>query len=341
LRGVRLVGLLSATMVNGAKKDQRVGPFVLLDELQGGGHARIFRAIYKPERAERDPTVSLAPGENAVIKVLRDAGARDPKVSQLFSREAELLGMIDHQSVVRFVTRGVTGGRVWSAVEYIEGEDLGAFLLIMRQEKLRLRPELVASLAADLLSGLAAAQSLVDHRGRSLGFIHRDVTPRNVMIDLRGQVKLVDFGSALLSLREEPLTEEIIGTPGYLAPEQARREQLTQGVDVYQVGLLMFELLTGEKAFPVDGATDEAILRAHANNKRVPWPRGVDIPIELKALVDQALGPTPEDRPPDASSFYALVEQLVQDVDESRYRLSLVVKDLRSSDPEKPAPLYM
>jgi serine/threonine protein kinase len=327
-------------VVNGAKKksEQRVGAFVLLDEIPGGANARVFRATYEPET--KDPTVHLAKGESAVIKVLRDIAAKDPTISAGFSREAELLSMIEHPNVVRGVTRGVTAGRVWSAVEYIEGEDLATLMLIMRQEKLRLRPELVVSLAADMLAGLAAAQAVIDHRGRSLGLIHRDLSPRNVMVDIKGSAKVIDFGAALLSLREEP-TGEIIGTPGYLSPEQAKRDQLTQGVDVYQVGLLMFELLTAEKAFPVESATDEAVLRAHAANKRVPWPRGVEVPIELKALIDQALGEMPEERPADAAAFFALVESLVADPEEAKHRLSVVIKDLVRTNPEKPAPLYV
>ena len=330
-------------MVNGngtpkKKGEQRVGSFVLLDELPGGGSARVFRAVYDPQ--QKDPAINCAKGAHAVIKVLRDTAARDPAISSSFSREAELLAMVEHPNVVRGITRGVTAGRVWSAVEYIEGEDLSTITFMARQEKLRLRPELVASIAADVLAGLAAAQAVIDHRGRSLGLIHRDLSPKNVMIDISGTAKVIDFGSALLSLREEP-TQDVVGTPGYLAPEQAKKEQLTQGVDVYQVGLLMFELLTGERAFPIESATDEALLRSHASNKRAPWPRDVKLPIELKALVDQALSESPEERPADAAAFYALVESLVADPEESKHRLSVVIKDLVRSNPEKPEPLYV
>lgn len=327
--------------VNGQPKkkgEQRVGPFVLVDELPGGGNCRVFRALYAPD--VRDPTIPIAPGDHAVLKVLRDTAARDPSISSTFSREAELLSMVDHPNVIKGITRGVTAGRIWSAVEYIEGEDLGTLFFVMRQEKLRLRPELVVSLAADILAGLAAAQAIIDHRGRSLGLIHRDMSPKNVMVDIKGTAKVIDFGSALLSLREEPSTD-IVGTPGYLSPEQARRDQLTQGVDVYQVGLLMFEMLTGERAFPVESATDEALLRSHANNRRAAWPKGVDVPIELKALIDQALGATPEDRPADAAAFYALVEGLVADPEESRHRLSVVMRDLVRTNPEKPEPIFV
>ena len=320
------------------KKTDKLGPFVLADEMPSAAQVRVFRARYEPEG--RDPQIALAPGEVALVKVLRDAAMRDPIQLAAFSREAELLSMLDHPSIVHGVTRGVTSGRMWNAIEYVEGEDLATLFRVMQQEKIRLRPELVVSIAADLLSGLAAAQSLVDPRGRSLGLIHRDLSPRNVVIDLKGQARLVDFSAALLSLREEP-TGDRAGTPGYYAPEQARGEQLTQGVDVYQVGILMFELLTGERAFPVETYTEKALLQLHADNKRAPWPRSVDLPMELKALVDQALGGTPEERPADAAAFYALVESLVEDPEESRRRLAVVAKDLVWSNPEKPTPLFV
>jgi len=324
----------------GAKKktDQRLGSFVLVDELPSGGKARVFRSLYSPET--RDPSISLSPGDHAVLKILRDSSARDARASSTFSRESELLSMVEHPNVVRGITRGVTGGRMWNAVEYIEGEDLGTLLSVMRTEQVRLRPHLVASIAADILAGLAAAQSIADHRGRSLGLIHRNLSPKQVMIDLRGQAKLIDFSDALLSLQEEP-GPELVGTFGYLSPEQAKKEQLTQGVDVYQVGLLMFELLTGERAFPIQNATDDAILKTHAGNKRAPWPRSTDVPIEIKAVIDAALGPTPEDRPADAAAFYAQVEGLIESPDEARQSIALVIRDLVRSDPEKPDPLYV
>ncbi len=328
----------STVALAGKKKHERVGAFVLVDEMPGGGHARIFRARYEPEA--RDATIALVPGDAAIIKVLRDNALRDSKALTAFSREAELMGMIEHPGVVRAVSRGVTSGRMWSALEYVEGDDVATLLLAMRQDSVRLRPELVVCIAADVLSGLAAAQALVDARGRSLGLIHRDITPKNVMIDVKGHAKLLDFGNALLSLREEP-SAELIGTPGYLAPEQARGEQLTQGVDVYAIGLLMFELLCGTRAYPIDSYTDKALLEQHANNRRAPWPKSIDVPLELRAVVDQATMATPEQRPADAAALFALVDGLQQDADEARRRIALIAQDLAWSNPEKPAPLFM
>ena len=266
---------------------------------------------------------------------------REPKQVNAFTREAELLSMVDHPCVVRGLTRGVTAGRIWMATEYVEGEDLGTLFQAARVEQLRLRPDVALVIALDLLAGLAAAQAIVDPRGRPLGLIHRDLSPKNVLIDLKGQTRLVDFGAALLSVREEPAEGEIIGTPGYLAPEQARGEQLTQGVDVYAAGLLLFEMLTGQKAFAVENMPDARILSAHADNQRSAWPTNIDVPLDVKQLIDQATGPTPEDRPADAAALYALVEGLLSDPDDARQRLSLVVRDLVTTNPERPPPLFV
>lgn len=320
------------------RSEQRLGAFVLVDELVSTGVVRTFRALYQPEA--RSPAIPLAPGAHACVRVLRDVSARDGDAMEKFSREAELLALVDHPNVARSITRGTSAGRVWHALEYIEGETLDTLLAVMQQEELRLKPELVVSIAADLLAGLAAVQSLHDPRGRPLGLIHRNVTPRNVMVDHTGTARLVDLGSALLSLREEPAAD-VVGTLGWLAPEQARRDQLTQGVDVYQVGLLMFELLTGRRVFPVENKPDDEALRMHRNNDRARWPRGLELPVEVKALVDQALGATPEERPADAAAFFAVVESLNAEPEEARRRLALVMRDLIRTNPDKPAPLYV
>ena len=321
------------------KADQRVGPFVLLDELSGGGSARMFRARYQP--LPGDAPLALEEDDVVVIKVLRDLAVRDPKQVNAFTREAELLSMVDHPSVVRGLTRGVTSGRIWMALEYIEGEDLAVLFQAARADQLRLRPEVALVIMVDLMAGLAAAQSIVDPRGRPLGLIHRDLSPKNVLLDLRGQTRLIDFGAALLSVREEPGQGEIIGSPGYLAPEQARGEQLTQGVDVYASGLLLFEMLTGQRAFDVENLPDGRVLTAHSNNERAAWPANLDLPLDLKDLVDQATADTPEERPADATAMYALVEGLLADPDDARQRLSLVVRDLLMTNPERPAPLLL
>ena len=334
-------------MVNGAKPppvpkanqkrpDLRIGPFLLVDELGGSGHARMFRARHRPEGRDRIP--GLDTDQIVVLKVLRDAALKQSKTVDAFTREAELLTMIDHPAVVRGITRGVHQGRMWTAVEYVEGEDLTVLATAARQERLRLRPELAITIACDLLAGLAAAQALVDPRGRPMGLIHRDVSPKSVLLDMNGQTKLAELGTALLSLREEPT--EVVGTPGYIAPEVARGDQLTQSVDVFAAATILYELLTGTRCFEVDQLPDKALLKASAEPKRPTWPQ-LDLPNGLQKLVDVALSPVVEDRPPDAAAFFRLLAPLVRDFDEARRRLAVVAKDLVRTNPDRPDPFFV
>jgi eukaryotic-like serine/threonine-protein kinase len=333
------LAVVSGDMAEAPQKkrpDQRIGSFVVLDELKGaGGLARAFRARYRPQAG--DPPLALDAEDVVLVRVLRDQAVRDPSLVNAFTREAELLALIDHPCMVRGITRGVTSGRIWMATEYVEGEDLTTVLKVATQEGLRLKPEIALVTTLDLLAGLAAAQGLADARGRPMGLVHRGVAPGHVLVDLRGQSHLTDLGAALLSLKEEP-GDELVGQPGYLSPEQARREPLTQGSDVYAVGLILFELLSGVRAF--DGPTDD-VVAAHAENRRAPWPDDVDLPFDLKALVDQATADTPEERPADAAAMYALVEGLLDDPDDARARLALVVRDLVRTNPDRAPPLFV
>lgn len=321
------------------RPDQRIGSFVVLDELKhddGDGRSRVFRARYRPQAG--DPPLALSDDEVVLIRVLRDASVRDPTVVNAFSREAELLTLVDHPCLVRGLTRGVTSGRIWMATEYVEGETLATILRVAAQEGLRLKPELALVTMLDALAGLAAAQSLKDARQRPMGLIHRGLTPSRILVDHRGQSHVTTLGTALLSLHEEPSSADLVGVPGYLSPEQARREPLTQGSDVYAAGLVLFEVLCGLPSFSGEG---DVVVQAHAENRRRPWPDDVDLPLDLKALVDQATAETPEDRPADAAAMYALVEGLLEDPDDARARLALVVRDLVRSNPDRPPPLFV
>ena len=108
-----------------------MGSFVLLDELASGSTARCFRARYRPQAG--DPPLALDLDDVVVVKVLRDSAVREPAQVNAFTREAELLSLIDHPCMVRGLTRGVTAGRIWMATEYIEGEHLGTLFFAARR----------------------------------------------------------------------------------------------------------------------------------------------------------------------------------------------------------------
>lgn len=318
----------------------RLGPFVIVDEIGQGGMSRLFRAKFLPEEG----TATYVPaerGEVVVLKVMRTTADKAPEDAELFSKEADLLVMLDHPGIVRALTRGMHNGRVWIALEYVEGEDLGNVLAAFTQAQLRMKPEVVATLIHDVAEALAAAHALTDPRGRPLGLVHRDISPRNILLDLAGQPRVIDFGTSVFTGAEAKDALGVVGSPGYLAPEAARMEPVTQASDIYAVGVIFYELLTGRRAFPVENQPDEAILRTHAAGLKPKWPSRLPIPDAFIEVVDSMLSAQPDDRPRDGSELFHLVAPLVKDLDAGRYALSLVSRDLVLSNSERPPPLFV
>lgn len=325
--------------MSGAPGETRVGPFVLMDELGEGGDARIFRARYRPRDDDRQD-LGIAYGEVVVLKILRGNAELEPERVEAFTREAELLLMLDHPGIVKTISRGINAGRVWIAMEYVEGEDLRTVFDVFVREELRMKPQVVLALMADLCAAVSAAHALVDARGQSLGLVHRDLSPRNIILDVNGMPRVVDFGTALLSAREAA-TGQLVGTPGYMSPEQAKNQPLIASSDVYQLGILMFELLTSSRAYPVETLPDSLVLQTHANARRLGWPDHFEISSRIRAIVDGALAEDPVMRPPDASALYHLIAPMVKDADGSRHALKVVARDLVASNQDRPQPLYV
>ena len=320
------------------KKEVRIGPFVVLDELPGGTTTRLFRARYKPEQGA--PELPLDYGAAAVIKLLKRDRREDALALARFNREAELLLMLDHPSIVRSLTRGMSGGSTWFASNYIEGESLLNVRDAFFKAGYRFQPQVALTLFSDIAEALSVAHELKDATQNPLGLVHRDLSPRNLMIDISGRTQLVDFGHTLLSSREQNEGSES-GTLGYLSPEQARNEALTQASDVYTLGVLLFELVTGERAFDVEHALPMSALETHANAQGAPWPGSCDVSSRVRLIIDQCLSPDPSMRPQNAAELHGMMAPMVRDFEEGRRRLSLIAKDLVVSNRNRPAPLYI
>lgn len=320
------------------KKSVRIGPFELLDELGVGGAARVLRARYRP--SADDAPLALERGAPVVLKVMRKEFEGAPDEAAAFGKEGELLGMLDHPGLVRLHSRGTNAGRMWLALEYIEGESVGTILTAFQQAQLRMKPDVAVTLIADLCEALSFAHSLTDPAGLRLGLCHSDLSPRNVLVDIKGQTHIIDFGEAFLSGKERPKAN-ITGSPGYLAPEVAKGEPPSAASDVYQIGLILFELLTGRRAYPVEDLPDGAILEAHANGERAGWPANLQFPPDLIEIVDDALDEDPASRPPDATALYHQVVGQVRDIEAGRRKLAMIAQDLVRSNSDRPPALFV
>jgi len=234
-----------------------------------------------------------------VVKRIRPERAGDPRFFDLFVREAKLSMSLTHQNIVPVFDFGRAGDQVFLAMERVEGKDLGSTL---SHSERRPPPPLVAAfIAAECCQALDYAHGRRRPDGNSLGIVHRDVSPRNVLLSWSGEVKLTDFGIATLAGED---TSRLVGTPGYMAPEQARGETLDGRTDVYAAGMVLREALTGARARA--GEDREALLAAARSGALAPWEGAP--PPELVRVADRATAERPDDR-------YASAHEMLVDLD--------------------------
>jgi serine/threonine-protein kinase len=224
------------------------------------------------------------------LKRLAENLARDEDLRQRFLREARLAARLAHPNVVRVFDVGEDDGRPFIAMEYVEGETLAD--LVTRRGPLPAAE--VASLGVQACAGLAAAHAA--------GLVHRDVKPQNLLLGTDGVLELGDFGIAVgHDGTRLTLAGTVLGTAGYLAPEQARGEQVTAAADIYALGAVLYELLAGKPPRSVGSLSELGVghgLPPPDLAARVP-----DTPFDLVSAVSACLAFRPEDRPPSAAAL--------------------------------------
>jgi len=247
---------------------QTLGRYEITGVLGAGGMGEVYRA--------RDTQLDRM----VAIKVISEDRADDSKAVKRFEREARTIAQLSHPNILNIHDFGEDDGIVYAVTELLEGKDLAARL---RSGPLPLSKAL--SIAVDVANGLAVAHSK--------GIVHRDIKPENVFITSTGQVKILDFGIAglrSLTLDETPdpnketatLTESgsVLGTPGYLSPEQARGEPVDARSDIFSYGAMLYEALTGERAFR--GSTPQETMLAILN-------RDPDSLVDIRPSIPPAL----------------------------------------------------
>jgi eukaryotic-like serine/threonine-protein kinase len=228
-----------------------------------------------------------------VVKRMRPERSGDPRFLDLFVREARLSMSLVHQNIVPVFDFGRIDDEVFLAMERVEGRDLGSSLA--RAATHRMPSLLAAFVAAECCQALDYAHQRKGPDGIALGIVHRDVTPRNVLLSWSGEVKLTDFGIAALA---GEATSRLLGTPQYMAPEQARSEPIDPRADIYAVGLVLREALTGTRPRP--GTDRDAILDAARRGALLPWPDALPETPEEVALGSGDHGPDePQSEPPE------------------------------------------
>jgi serine/threonine-protein kinase len=236
------------------------------------------------------------------LKRLAENLARDEDLRRRFLREARLAARLAHPNVVRVFDVGEDEGRPFIAMEYVEGETLAE--LSARRGPLPAAE--TAGLGMQACAGLAAAHAA--------GLVHRDVKPQNLLLGVDGVLKLGDFGVAVGHEGTRlTLAGTVLGTAGYLAPEQARGEQVTAAADIYAVGAVLFELLTADPPRSVASLTELGSV----DGFKPPDVAGrlPGAPPELVRAVSACLSVKPEDRPPSAAALARLLAPVASEAE--------------------------
>jgi serine/threonine-protein kinase len=255
------------------------GRYRLIAPLGEGGMATIWRAV--DEQLDRE----------VAVKLLREQYGNDPGFAARFKQEARAAGSLQHPNIVSVYDYGTDAdGTQFIVMQLVEGEDLAAVL----RERTRLSTDDAVRVAIGVASALEAA-----HRR---GLVHRDVKPGNILITDDGDVKVTDFGIArAVAEASMTVTGTTLGSVHYFSPEQARGDEVTGSSDVYSLGIVLYEMLTGRRPFEGDSAAGVALKRL---NEDPPPPESfVPVPSGLSAIVMRALQREPADRYPDAGSL--------------------------------------
>ena len=241
---------------------------------------------------------------NVALKVLHQQYNEDEDFVERFKREARSVAQLQHPNIVTVIDRGEEAGRQYIVFEFIDGENLKE--LVVRKGRLGLRDAL--EVAHEVARGLAFAH---DH-----GLVHRDVKPQNVLLNGDGHAKVTDFGIARSLDVDHGVTQPgtILGTSNYIAPEQASGQPVDAHTDVYSLGIVMYEMLTGELPFPGESFVAIAMKHIQEPSPNVLDVRG-DLPLRVAEMIDRALEKDPEHRFPTMDAFAAEIEANLAELD--------------------------
>ena len=240
-----------------------------------GGMGEVYRAD------------DLKLGQPVALKFLPDHLRSDGAALARFHREARVARQVSHKNVCRVYDIGEIDGRQFLSMEFIKGEELSSLLRRIG----RLPADKAIQIARQLCAGLAAAHDI--------GVLHRDLKPANVMIDEHGNARITDFG--LAGLAEEFREDELMaGTPGYMAPEQLDGKEQTVRTDIYSLGLVLYELFTGRKAF--EAATLRELIKLRRGNTTPTTPTSIvkDLDPVVEKVIDRCIQRDPNLRPASA-----------------------------------------
>ncbi len=289
---------------------QQIGPFSVEKELGSGAMGSVFRARYTKT------------GQRVAIKVIAPGLAASGQALARFEREADILKQLNHPNIVRIYAHGKFRGTPFYAMEYIKGESLDRVMA----RRGRISWEEAVTMGKQLCAAL--------HHAHQQGIIHRDLKPSNLMVLEDGTLKLTDFGIAKdMDVTQLTSANCTVGTAAYMSPEQCRGERdLSPKSDLYSLGILLYELVTGRKPFLAETPMDMFLLHVQGQFER-PSRLVLDLPVWFDTLICQLLEKKPEQRPLNAAAVGEALDRIQEKVEAQK---SAGVDLVRSRAAERP-----
>jgi len=274
------------------KSMQQIGPYLLKQKVARGGMAELFLADYVRRDGFR---------RKVAIKRILPHLAGNKDFIKMFTREARLAALLQHPNIVQIFDYGKIENAYFIAMEYIDGKNLSEILSAMNQG---LTVEQTIFIILQICKGLDYSHTKRDEKGTALHIVHRDISPQNMLISYQGEVKISDFG--ISKARSEPsLTQAgvVKGKLAYLSPEQALGESIDQQVDIYALGLVFYETLTGKRVynFSSDVEAIRTIPKKDIDSLTKSMP---DLPEEVNRIVMKCLEKDKDKRYQNASTLY-------------------------------------
>lgn len=291
----------------------RVGEYELMQKIGAGGMGEVWLG----RRAATDGF-----SKTVAVKFPPLHLAADPRARRDFVREVQLSMHLSHSNIVQVFDVGEADGRLFMVMEWVDGCDVRRLLGADETHDSALSVHVAAHVTGEILRALQYAHTL-RHEGAELGIVHRDVSPHNVLISTSGEVKLTDFGVAR-TVHEETSGSHVPGKLRYMAPEQFKGVRRSRAMDLYAVGAILHELLTGARFREAaqEGELYRLIIEGH-----VPPMTREDVPARLEALRRSLLAHSPERRPKSASEALRFLED-IESPAQARRELSVRCREL-------------
>jgi serine/threonine-protein kinase len=251
--------------------------------------------------------------KGAVVKRILPHLSREPAFVEMFVNEARLAAVLNHPNVVQIFELGETDGTYFIAMEYVHGRSLRNIRQRAEALQFTVPPMIHARMISLVLQGLHHAHQMTDSTGGSLHIVHRDVSPDNVLVGFNGSVKLLDFGIAKASVSiSTTRVGSVKGKFAYMAPEQINGETVDGRADVYSAGVVLYELLAGQR--PFKAGSEPALITAVLSGKPRPLRQlKPEVPEALEEIVLKALARSQEDRFPTAEAMSSALEVFIRD----------------------------